>query len=84
MDKTKAIEGQSKKLSAIETITSTIVGYIIAVVLFKFLMPLFGFSTSWNQSYILTFIFAIASILRGYFIRRFFNSIENFQQKTTV
>jgi len=67
---------QSKRGSAIESLVSTVVGYIVAVCLYMVVLPLFGHETTWSQSISLTSIFAAASIFRGYVVRRIFNRIE--------
>ena len=64
---------QSKKSSVIESVASTILGYIIAVVLYMIVLPMFGHNTNFTESVMLTFIFATASIIRGYVVRRLFN-----------
>lgn len=67
---------QSVKLSVIESIVSTIFGYIIAVALYLIVLPLFGYDVNLNQSIVLTAIFALVSTIRGFVIRRLFNLID--------
>ena len=64
---------QSKKMSLIESLSSTALGFIVSVVLVNVVLPFYGFAVSYAQSIEITIIFTVASILRGYFIRRFFN-----------
>ncbi len=64
---------QSKKMSLVESLTSTFIGFIVSVILVNVILPFYGFDVSYAQSIEITIIFTIASILRGYFIRRFFN-----------
>lgn len=45
-----------------------------------FIYPLLNIPVTFKQNIIITFIFTIASILRGYVIRRFFN-FNKFNQK---
>lgn len=70
---------QSKKMSLVESLSSTAVGFMVSVVLVNVVLPFYGFKVSYAQSIEITVIFTVASVLRGYFIRRFFN----FLHKTT-
>ena len=65
--------GQSKRMSTVEAISSTIIGYVVAMCLYMVVLPMYGHETTWGQSFQVTFIFASVSILRGYLVRRFFN-----------
>ena len=64
---------QTHTMSIIETVTSTFVGFVVSVVLTFYALPFWGFEPSWNDSFGITIVFTIASVLRGYFIRRAFN-----------
>jgi len=68
---------QNKKHSLIETITSTAVGFIVSLLLVNIVLPFYGFDVKLDQSVAITVIFTVASILRGYWVRRFFNHINN-------
>jgi hypothetical protein len=63
---------QSRKWSLTESLFNNLVGYFIAVLVYKTLLPLFGYPVSWNQSNIIVFVFTIISIIRSYLIRRIF------------
>ena len=67
---------QSKKHSLIETITSTAIGFIISLILVNIVLPLYGFDVKLGQSIAITVIFTVASIVRGYGVRRLFNYIH--------
>ena len=67
---------QNKKQSAIETIASTLIGFIVSLVLVNIVLPLFGFNVMFNDSFFITLIFTVASIVRGYYVRRYFNYIN--------
>jgi uncharacterized membrane protein len=66
---------QSKKGSLAEALTSTAVGYIVAM--FTWYMILwtgcFDISTSHTDNFIIQLIFTVVSIARGYLIRRYYN-----------
>ena len=67
---------QSKKDSLIESLTSTTIGIIIGIVLNLTILPIFGYPVSVVDSLWISIIFTIASIIRSYVIRRWFNSKE--------
>ena len=63
---------QSRKHSAIETITQTILGLGISFVIQIILYPMMGIPVTINQNIIITAVFFIASLVRGYVVRRIF------------
>ena len=67
---------QSKKLSLIEAISSTIIGLMTSFLIQIVIYPLLNIPVSIGQNIIITFVFFVASILRGYFVRRLFNRIK--------
>ncbi len=64
---------QSKKTSIIEILTSTAIGFIVSLILVNLVLPLYNFDVKLGQSVGITIIFTIASIVRGYGVRRLFN-----------
>jgi len=68
---------QSKKNSIIETIAQTLIGLITSILIQLILYPLLNIPVSFNQNLIITLVFFIVSILRGYVVRRFFNNKKN-------
>ena len=64
---------QTKKQSFIESITNTAVGFVISFASTFLIFPLVGISSSAGKNIIITLFFTTISILRGYFIRRWFN-----------
>ncbi|NOX15987.1 MAG: hypothetical protein GXP61_08185 [Epsilonproteobacteria bacterium] len=66
---------QTKKMSWIETVTSTAIGFIVSLVLVNIVLPAFAFNVRFAQSLTITAIFTVASIIRGYGVRRLFNYI---------
>ena len=67
---------QSKRESMIETLTSVFVGWLIGVILNLTILPLFDYNITVVDSLWVSLIFTVISVVRGYFIRRFFNSKE--------
>ena len=67
---------QTKKQSLIETLTSVFVGWLIGVILNLTVLPLFDYNITVVESLLVSLIFTVISVVRGYLIRRFFNSKE--------
>ena len=67
---------QSKRESMIETLTSVFVGWLIGVILNLTVLPLFDYNITVVDSLLVSLIFTVISVVRGYLIRRFFNSKE--------
>ena len=65
---------QTKKQSFIESITNTLVGFVISFASTFLIFPLMGFESSVGKNIVITLFFTVVSILRGYIIRRFFNN----------
>ena len=67
---------QSKKDSLIESLTSTTIGWLIGVILNLTVLPLFDYNVSLTDGVLISIIFTAVSVIRGYVIRRWFNSKE--------
>ena len=65
---------QTKKESVIESLTNILVGLITSFLIQLVIYPIMGIPVSFNQNIIITIVFFIASFIRGYLIRRYFNS----------
>lgn len=64
---------QTRRQSLIETIAGVAVGFAVSMALSLIVYPLHGHAFSLAQNASITVIFTVASILRGYGVRRFFN-----------
>lgn len=64
---------QSKKWSFIESIVGVIIGFIVALLLQMAVFPFFGIDTTFSENFTIASIFTVASIIRGYYMRRLFN-----------
>ena len=64
---------QTKKHSIIESITQTIIGLGTSILIQVILYPIMGIPVTFSQNLIITTVFFIVSIIRGYFIRRWFS-----------
>ena len=65
---------QTKRQSAIESLTSTTIGIIIGVVLNLTILPIFGYPVSLSDGLWISVIFTAVSVIRSYAVRRIFNS----------
>lgn len=67
---------QSKRLSLIEAISNTLVGYGVNFTANLLIFPLFGMHISLKDNFIMGLIYTAISIIRGYILRRSFNRIK--------
>ena len=67
---------QSKRLSIIEALTNTITGLITSFLIQLVIYPVLNIKVKISQNIIITIVFFIASVLRGYIIRRIFTKIK--------
>jgi len=70
------MRGQSKKLSVVEVIVNVGSGYIISLCIQIMLFPLFDVHMSIADNALMTLVFTVISLLRGYIVRRMFNKIK--------
>jgi hypothetical protein len=64
---------QTKLESFLEANTSTFIGFIVSYILSYTVLPLYGVEQSHSVSLQITTIYTVASIIRGYAVRRYFN-----------
>ena len=67
---------QTKRQSLIETLTNVAIGYLISFIANMLVLPLFGYNINFTDGVLISIIFTIISIVRGYMVRRWFNSKE--------
>lgn len=67
---------QSRRKSLLETIVSTAIGFAVSLILTAAVLPAFGYQTTWAHDFWITCIFTVASVLRGYAVRRLFESFR--------
>ena len=68
---------QSKKYSIIESVANTLIGLVTSFIIQLIIYPLLDIPVSISQNIIITLVFLIVSIIRGYLIRRLFNKKDN-------
>lgn len=64
---------QTRRLSAVEAITGTAVGFLVSLALTFTVLPAFGYAVTAPDAWGITMIYTAASIARSYAIRRAFN-----------
>ena len=65
---------QSKKQSFKESLVNTLTGFSISYISCFLIFPLVGIDSGGGKNLLITLYFTVISIVRGYFIRRFFNN----------
>lgn len=66
---------QSRLMSLVETLSNITVGYGIAVLAQVVVFPLFGMHVSLGSNLGIAGIFTCISLIRGYALRRIFNTV---------
>jgi hypothetical protein len=67
---------QTKRNSLIESITQTVAGFFISLLIQLIIYPALGIPVTIGQNLLITSVFTFASIGRGFVIRRLFNKIK--------
>jgi|688.fasta_scaffold52041_7 hypothetical protein len=68
--------GQSKKQSIIESIVQTLIGLLTSIAIQLIIYPLMNIPVTFSQNVIITIVFFLVSIVRGYLVRRYFNKLK--------
>lgn len=69
--------GQSRSASAFETLTSTVMGFLLSIWVQRILFPAMGHDLALTENMIVASVFTLVSLLRGYAIRRTFNALRD-------
>jgi len=64
---------QTKKQSLIESFSNVTVGFVITMVSLHIIFQVLGIENNSGKNMIITIYLTVLSILRNYFIRRYFN-----------
>jgi hypothetical protein len=67
---------QKRKISLIESVTNTAIGFIISFFVQLIIYPALGIPVKLHQNFVIAVVFTVASIARNYIVRRFFNKIK--------
>lgn len=68
---------QSKRNSFIESAVQTFIGLAVSFLIQLIIYPLLSIPVSIGQNVIITLVFTVVSIIRGYLVRRLFNKFEH-------
>lgn len=69
--------GQSRSASLFETLTSTVMGFLLSVSVQRALFPAMGHDFAFAENMVVASVFTAVSILRGYAVRRVFNKLRD-------
>lgn len=69
--------GQSRSTSFFETLTGTVLGFILSVAVQRALFPALGHDFAFSENMVVASVFTVVSILRGYTVRRVFNALRD-------
>lgn len=67
---------QTKRMSLVETVTSTCIGLVVSLISNLIIFHLMKVPLSMHQNVMMTLFFTFVSIVRGYLVRRLFNRIS--------
>lgn len=63
---------QTRFMSLVETVASIAIGFVVSFIITAVVMPAYGHSISASDNMQITAIFTVASVIRGYWVRRLF------------
>jgi hypothetical protein len=66
---------QSRGTSFLKSLVSTVVGFAVAMVANALVLPLFGFTPSLSENFLITCIYTVISVARGYALERAFEAL---------
>lgn len=67
---------QKKRHSLLETVMSTAIGYVVAVLPQLVIYPWFGVHIDIHANMAMAGVFTVVSVIRGYWVRRLFNYLH--------
>ena len=67
---------QTKKKSLIESTVQTLIGLGTSILVQITIYPLMGIPVTFEQNLIITAVFFVVSIVRGYLVRRLFETVK--------
>jgi len=65
---------QTRLSSLIEAVINVAIGFVVSLVLTALVLPAYGHAVTFSENLQITGIFTIASIVRSYCVRRWFNA----------
>lgn len=76
MSEFDAVPGQTRTWSAVESGTTMVVGYVVAIVFYQAIWPMFGYEVKIMESAAVALLMFPINYGRQYAVRRFFNWIQ--------
>lgn len=67
---------QSRRMSAVEAVISTAIGYIVAVATQMVVFPIFGLAVGIWENLGIGLAFTVVSVVRSYLVRRLFERLH--------
>ncbi len=67
---------QSRRMSAVEAVVSTAIGYIVAVATQMVVFPIFGLAVGVWENLGIGLAFTVVSVVRSYLVRRLFERLH--------
>jgi len=67
---------QTKTRSIVEAISNTFIGMAVSFGIQLAIYPIMDIPVKLHQNFVITIVFTVASILRGYIVRRVFNKLN--------
>lgn len=68
---------QTKRMSMLEAITNTLVGFVMSILLQLLMTSALSIQMSLDQNIIMSLVFTVASVARGYLVRRMFLKLHD-------
>ena len=68
--------GQTHAHSWAEAAANIVVGFVVSLGITAVVLPAYGHDVTWSENFQITAIFTVASLLRSYGVRRFFNRLQ--------
>lgn len=68
---------QTRSMSMIEAITNTLVGFGMSIILQLMMTSALSIQMTLDQNIIMSLVFTVASVARGYLVRRMFLKIHD-------
>lgn len=68
--------GQSRKMSAVETTISVVVGYVLTVLIQYLVYPLFGISVPAREAFAISALIVLIAFVKNFTVRRVFNLLH--------
>lgn len=75
---------QHRMDSLMEAVTNTAVGFVISLITWYFVAKAMSIPVTWSQNLIITGIFTVVSVARGYILRRIFDGRTIWQEMKLV